>query len=435
MEVDEEVGLKGATNAQPPNNGKWWHLVFHNVAAVGGVAVLDLPHAMAGLGWGPGVTVLVLSWIISLYTLGLIVEMNDTVSRQWFERYQREFGNTLPLYIVVSLLLIAKIGVDISCMVTVGKSLRMFHDTVCSSCGETKTTYFIIIFACASLVLSHLRNFKSTAGVSLAAALMFFGYCTIVCIALLHEGGCSDQRTIRVQSDLDSETALNVFSALGIAAYPYGEHHVAMAIMAIQEMIPSTQRSSSMSPSTQRPLSGLMWRDVVVAYIIVALCYFPVALIGYLIFGNSVEDNILVSLEKPAWLVALAYMLVVGHAIGSFQISTKPMFDMIAAVLETKWPFEKLPKFTAPYIYVASTMLIAITFPFFGDLLWPFGGALTIYILPCLMRLAIDKYSGSSSSQWKNWMCIAIGVLLMVLVPIGALRQIINEAKTYQFYS
>ncbi|KAM5558431.1 hypothetical protein ABKV19_020235 [Rosa sericea] len=42
-----------------------------------------------------------------------------------------------------------------------------------------------------------------------------------------------------------------------------------------------------------------MWKRVIVAHIIVALCYFPVALVGYYIHGNSVVDNILVTLDKP----------------------------------------------------------------------------------------------------------------------------------------
>lgn len=51
-----------------------------------------------------------------------------------------------------------------------------------------------------------------------------------------------------------------------------------------------------------------MWKGVLVAYFIVALCYFPVALIGYRMFGNKIEDNIFLSLEKPAWLISAANM-------------------------------------------------------------------------------------------------------------------------------
>jgi amino acid permease len=59
-----------------------------------------------------------------------------------------------------------------------------------------------------------------------------------------------------------------------------------------------------------------------VAYIVVALCYFPVALVGYWAFGNKVDDNILLTLEKPRWLIATANMFVVIHVIGSYQVNT-----------------------------------------------------------------------------------------------------------------
>lgn len=63
-----------------------------------------------------------------------------------------------------------------------------------------------------------------------------------------------------------------------------------------------------------------MWKGVLVAYIIVTICYFPVALIGYWMFRNTIEENILITLEKPKWLIAMANMFVVVHLIGSYQV-------------------------------------------------------------------------------------------------------------------
>lgn len=108
-----------------------------------------------------------------------------------------------------------------------------------------------------------------------------------------------------------SGTVFNFFNALGEVAFAYAGHNV---VLEIQATIPSTP---------EKPSKGPMWRGVVVAYIVVALCYFPVALIGYYIFGNSVEDNILMSLQKPVWLIAMANMFVVIHVIGSYQVSFK----------------------------------------------------------------------------------------------------------------
>ena len=124
--------------------------------------------------------ILVLSWIITLYTLWQMVEMHEMVPGKRFDRYhelgQYAFGEKLGLYIVVPQQLIVEVGVCIIYMVTGGKSLKKFHDTVCSNCKQIKLTYFIMIYASVHFVLSHLPNFNAISGVSLAAAVMSLRY-------------------------------------------------------------------------------------------------------------------------------------------------------------------------------------------------------------------------------------------------------------------
>jgi len=189
-----------------------------------------------------------------------------------------------------------------------------------------------------------------------------------------------------------------------------------------------------------RPSKIPMWRGVVFAYIIVALCYFPVALVGYWAFGNTVEDDILISLSTPTWLIATANMMVVVHVIGSYQIYAMPVFDMMETVLVKKLHFTPgLPlRLVARSTYVALTCFVGISLPFFGSLLGFFGGfafAPTTYFLPCIMWLAICKPKKFSLSWMINWTCIILGVLLMIVASIGGLYSIINDAKTYKFYS
>ena len=61
-----------------------------------------------------------------------------------------------------------------------------------------------------------------------------------------------------------------------------------------------------------------MWHDALGAYFINAVCYFPVALIGYWTFGQAVDDNVLMELERPAWLIAFANLMVFIHVVGSY---------------------------------------------------------------------------------------------------------------------
>ncbi|PWZ04375.1 Lysine histidine transporter 1 [Zea mays] len=178
---------------------KWWYSAFHNVTAMVGAGVLGLPYAMSELGWGPGIAVMILSWIITLYTLWQMVEMHEMVPGKRFDRYhelgQHVFGDRLGLWIVVPQQLAVEVSLNIIYMVTGGQSLKKFHDVICDGgrCGgDLKLSYFIMIFASVHLVLSQLPNFNSISAVSLAAAVMSLSYSTIAWGASLHRGRSAD---------------------------------------------------------------------------------------------------------------------------------------------------------------------------------------------------------------------------------------------------
>ncbi|XP_051143977.1 lysine histidine transporter 1-like isoform X2 [Andrographis paniculata] len=400
--IDEWLPITSSRTA------KWWYSAFHNVTAIVGAGVLGLPYAMAELGWGPGIAILVVSWIVTLYSLWQMVEMHEIVpGGKRFDRYhelgQYAFGEKLGLWIVVPQQLIVEVGVDIVYMITGGQSLRKFHQSVCPNCVDIRLTYFIMIFASVHLVLSQLPSFNSISGVSLAAAVMSLSYSTIAWSASIHKG-MQPNVEYGYKSSTTAGTVFNFFSALGSVVFAYGGHNV---VMEIQATMPST---------SEKPSKGPMLRGVIVAYIIVAVCYLPVALVGYAMFGNDVEENILITLHNPKWLIAMANMFVVVHLIGSYQIYAMPVFDMMETVLVKKLKFRPTwyLRFITRNVYVAFTMFIAITFPFFGGLLGFFGG----------FAFAPTTY----------FVCIVFGVLLTIVGPLGGLRQIILQAKDYKFY-
>jgi amino acid permease len=75
-----------------------------------------------------------------------------------------------------------------------------------------------------------------------------------------------------------------------------------------------------------------MMRGVYVAYAIVAACYFPVAITGYWAFGNQVQDNILKSVGKPIWVVAMANLMVVVHVFAAYQVSWEVLVELAGLV-------------------------------------------------------------------------------------------------------
>ncbi|KAF7147330.1 hypothetical protein RHSIM_Rhsim03G0107300 [Rhododendron simsii] len=158
------------------HKANWWYSAFHNVTAMVVAGVLGLPSAMSELGLGPSVTVIVLSWIITLYTLWQMVEMHEMVPGKRLDRYhelgQQVFGKKLGLWIVVPQQLMVQVGSDIVYMVTGGKCLKKFADTVWPNSPPIKTTYFIMIFRAVQLLLSNCPSLNSIALISLVAAVM-----------------------------------------------------------------------------------------------------------------------------------------------------------------------------------------------------------------------------------------------------------------------
>lgn len=111
-----------------------------------------------------------------------------------------------------------------------------------------------------------------------------------------------------VRGDTMTSMIFDAFNGIGTIAFAFAGHSV---VLEIQATIPSTPEVPSKKP---------MWKGVVVAYIIVILCYLCVAISGFWAFGDLVEDDVLISLERPAWLIAAANFMVFIHVIGSYQV-------------------------------------------------------------------------------------------------------------------
>ncbi|XP_047972202.1 lysine histidine transporter 1-like isoform X2 [Salvia hispanica] len=334
--VDERSAEERAIDDWLPitasRKARWWFSTLHIITAVVGAGVLSLPYAMSELGWGAGAAALVISWMITLYTLLIMVHMHEMVPGERFDRYhelgQRAFGDKLGLWIVLPQQLVCLVGVNIVYMITGGQSLKKFHDLVCKDCKHIKLTYFIMIVSSAHFVLSQLSSFNSISGVSLAAAVMSISYSTVAWGASLGKG-VQPNVHYGLRSKTTAGAVFDFFSALGTVAFANSCHNV---VMEIQASLPSTP---------DRPSEKPMWKGAIVAYVIVALCYFPVALIGYWTYGVTVDENILITLQRPKWLVAMANMFVAVHLIGGYQLYAMPIYDMTEIVLVKKLKFKQ----------------------------------------------------------------------------------------------
>ncbi|KAL6512155.1 hypothetical protein OROGR_021752 [Orobanche gracilis] len=430
---------------------KWWYSAFHNVTAMVGAGVLGLPLVLARLGWIPGIIVIIISWLVTWYTVWLLVQLHESDTGQRFDRYtelgQHAFGPKFGSWLVMPQQLVVQVGSNIVYMVTGGKSLKKGLSML-TPAADLRKTYYIMIFTILHLILSQCPNFNSLKVISLTAAVMSISinmhytftpcgvhlagdalYSAVATGASIAKGTMHHQlANYGFKAKTTPAIVFDIFSSLGVVAFAFAGHSVALEI---QATIPST---------TERPSRGPMWSGVKVAYLIVGLCYFPVAISGFWAFGNVVEDDVLLSLEDPYWLISLANLMVFVHVLGSYQVFAMPVFDKIECALVQKWdctPRRRL-RLIARSIYVVLTGFLAMLLPFFGGLLGFFGGlafSTTSYIIPSALWLKIREPKIWSFHWIACWVSISIGIAITVVAPLGGLHEIIISWKNFQLFS
>ncbi|CAL1397919.1 unnamed protein product [Linum trigynum] len=122
------------------------------------------------------------------------------------------------------------------------------------------------------------------------------------------------------------------------------------------------------------------------------------------------------------------------------QVYGMPVFDTLEGYLVKNRKFDpsRALRLIARSVYVALTALVAMCIPFFGGLMGFFGGlvfASTSYFLPCIMWLRVHHPPVGSWHWFASWVTIVVGVTIAILAPIGGMRNIIESAKTYKFFS
>ncbi|KAL0048819.1 hypothetical protein WJX82_011736 [Trebouxia sp. C0006] len=375
--LDAEYQLPVTADAK----ATWVHAAFHNITAMVGAGVLGLPSAMVYLGWPAGVVIMTLSWVATLYTLYQMCALHEVKGRR-FNRYH-ELGQ-----------------------------------------------YAMGPRAAIQMLLSTIPNFHKLSVISLAAAIMSIGYSTIA-IGVAGHAGKQPGAEYNLNGYTKADGVFGIFNSLGTIAFAYGGHNV---VMEIQATIPSKP-----TPSKPNPTLGPMMFGVTLAYLLVAYCYFGVAYTGYHAFGSMTGDQILYSLGHPIWVVCLASFMVIIHVCGSFQVYAMPVYDMIEYQLVKRHvPNGFLTRLVYRTTYIVLVGFIAITLPFFGDLLG-FIGALgfgpTTYSLPSIFWLLVKKPKITNWHFWASWACIIAGIIITVLGAVGGLRGIIVDASSYKFYT
>jgi len=129
---------------------------------------------------------------------------------------------------------------------------------------------------------------------------------------------------------------------------------------------------------------------VLIAYIILLILYLPVSIIGYIVYGSDVKDNILSNLPENFFRYSVE-ILITGHLAMAFTIVLNPIFQGFEHVIHVPKHFCWQRVVTRSGI-VVFLLFIAETIPHFGPILSFLGGSTVSilgFILPVICYVVI----------------------------------------------
>ncbi|RLN27598.1 uncharacterized protein C2845_PM05G17670 [Panicum miliaceum] len=262
------------------------YAAFHSLNAGLGFQALLLPLAFAGLGWSWGIISLTIAYFWQLYTLWILVKLHEAVPGRRYNRYvelaQAAFGEKLGMWLALFPTIYLSAGTATALILVGGETMKLFFQIVCGpicSPSPITTVEWYLVFTSLAVVLSQLPNLNSIAGLSLIGGATAIMYCTMSWVLSVSQLRPPTVSYDPVRSTCFGTSLISTLNALGIVAFAFRGHNLALEI---QATMPSTFKHPAHVP---------MWRGAKVAYLLIAVCLFPVAVGGYWAYGNMASAS------------------------------------------------------------------------------------------------------------------------------------------------
>lgn len=190
-------------------------------------------------------------------------------------------------------------------IITGGGTMKLLFKTLCENDNGTTCdahslsgVEWFLVFTCLAILIAQLPDLNSMAAVSLVGAVASISYCTLFWSLSVKKGrpmGVS-YNTILVQQESILVKISDILNAVGIIVLAFRGHNV---VLEIQGTLPSNVKETSKEP---------MRRGVIISYILIAMCVFPLSIAGFWAYGNQVKifkqnDLFKVSQKKATVLI------------------------------------------------------------------------------------------------------------------------------------
>ncbi|KAI7735995.1 hypothetical protein M8C21_022407, partial [Ambrosia artemisiifolia] len=380
---------KGLTNHQ---------VAISSINVLCGVGILSTPYAVKEGGW-VGLLLLFLFGVLSFYTGILLRYCLD--SQPGLETYpdigQAAFGTTGRLIV----LYVELYACCVEYIILESDNLSsLFPNAHVNLGGLILNAHYLfaIIITLAVLPTVWLRDMSVLSYISAGGVVA-----SVLAAGCLFWVGLVDN----VGFQIETTKTLNLSSfpvAIGLYGYCYSGHAVFPNIY------------TSMAKRSQYPMVLLT------SFCICGILYAAVAVMGYMMFGESTESQF--TLNLPTNLVASKI------AVNTYALTISPVAMSLEELIPSNHMKSHLYSILIRTGLVLSTLVVALCIPFFGLVMSLIGSLLTMLVtlvLPCLCFLSILK---GKTTRFQVSLCvliIAVGTVSLGIGTYTSLSEIIQQ--------
>ncbi|XP_002527443.2 GABA transporter 1 [Ricinus communis] len=419
------------------SKGTWVHCGYHLTTSIVAPPLLSLPYAFTFLGWGGGISCLIIGALVTFYSynlLSLVLEHHAQLGLRQL-RFRDMANNILGprwgRYFVGPVQFLVCYGAVVASTLLGGQCMKAIY-LLSNPNGAMKLYEFVIIFGGLMLILAQVPSFHSLRHINLISLILCLAYSACATGGSIHIGSSSNEPKDYSLNRDSQDRVFGVFNAIAIVATTYGNG-----------IIPEIQATIA------APVKGKMFKGLCVCYTVVAVTFFAVGISGYWAFGNQAEGLILsnfVSNGKPLvpkWFVLMTNIFTILQLSAVAVVYLQPTNEVLERTFADPESEEfsarnVVPRIISRSLSVVISTTIAAMLPFFGDinsLIGAFGFMPLDFILPVVFYNLTFKPSKRSLVFWLNITIATVFSALGVIAAVAAVRQISLDGNTYRLFA
>ncbi|RVW89596.1 Amino acid transporter AVT1I [Vitis vinifera] len=153
---------------------------------------------------------------------------------------------------------------------------------------------------------------------------------------------------------------------------------------------------------------SLLDKVLLFSFVLTTFTYLAMAMVGYLMYGDSVESQITLSLPTSKVCAEVAIYTTLLIPITRYALMVTPVATAIEGGLSENYKNQRTVRLLIRVGLLISTVIVAYVFPYYESLMAIVGSIFVVsasFLLPCLCYLKIN-------SDWRwGWNCEQMGIV------------------------